>query len=86
MATHCNLRAWRIPWTEEPGRLRPMGLQRVEHDCATNLRFHTHTLMPHLLYRSVSGHLACFCVLFIVDSVAMHIGIGASFLIVIFSG
>ena len=24
--------AWRIPWTEEPGGLQPMGLQRVEHD------------------------------------------------------
>ena len=28
--------AWKIPWTEEPGRLQPMGLQRVGHDWATS--------------------------------------------------
>ena len=32
MATHCSILAWRIPWTEEPGGLQSMGLQRVEHD------------------------------------------------------
>ena len=32
MATHSSVRAWRIPWTEEPGRLQAMGLQRVRHD------------------------------------------------------
>ena len=32
MATHSNIRAWRIPWTEEPGRLQFIGLQRVGHD------------------------------------------------------
>ena len=32
MATHCGVLAWRIPWTEEPGRLQFMGLQRVRHD------------------------------------------------------
>ena len=32
MAPHCNTLAWRIPWTEEPGRLQSMGLQRVRHD------------------------------------------------------
>ena len=32
MATHSSILAWRIPWTEEPGRLQSMGLQRVEHD------------------------------------------------------
>ena len=31
MATHSSLLAWRIPWTEEPGRLQSMGLQRVGH-------------------------------------------------------
>ena len=30
MATHSSILAWRIPWTEEPGRLQFMGLQRVE--------------------------------------------------------
>ena len=32
MATHSSLLAWRIPWTEEPGRLQSMGLQTVRHD------------------------------------------------------
>ena len=31
-ATHSSILAWRIPWTEEPGRLQSMGLQRVGHD------------------------------------------------------
>ena len=29
MATHSSTLAWKIPWTEEPGRLQPMGSQRV---------------------------------------------------------
>ena len=32
MATHSSMLAWKIPWTEEPGRLQSMGLQRVRHD------------------------------------------------------
>ena len=32
MAAHSSILAWRISWTEEPGRLQSMGLQRVEHD------------------------------------------------------
>ena len=32
LATHCNILAWRIPWTEEAGELQSMGLQRVGHD------------------------------------------------------
>ena len=32
MATHCRILAWEIPWTEEPGGLQSMGLQRVGHD------------------------------------------------------
>ena len=42
MATHFSMLAWEIPWTEEPGRLQSMGLQRVGHD---SVRTHTHT--PH---------------------------------------
>ena len=30
--THSSTLAWKIPWTEEPGRLQSMGLQRVRHD------------------------------------------------------
>ena len=32
MATHSSILAWRIPWTEGPGGLQSMGLQRVRHD------------------------------------------------------
>ena len=32
MATHPSILAWRIPWTEEPGGLQSMGLQRVGYD------------------------------------------------------
>ena len=32
MATHSSILAWRIPWTEEPGKLQSMGLQRGIHD------------------------------------------------------
>ena len=32
MATHSSILTWRILWTEEPGRLQSMGLQRVGHD------------------------------------------------------
>ena len=32
MATHSSTLAWKIPWTEEPGRLQSMGSQRVGHD------------------------------------------------------
>ena len=36
MATHSSSVAWRIPWTEETGRLKSMGSQRVEDDQAIN--------------------------------------------------
>ena len=42
MATHSSILAWKIPWTEEPDRLQPLGLQRVGHDFATE---HTHGKM-----------------------------------------
>ena len=37
IATHSNILAWKIPWTEKPGRLQSMGSQRVGHDWATSL-------------------------------------------------
>ena len=45
MATHSSILAWRISWTEEPGRLQSMGLQRVRHDLTTkeNNILHTDT-------------------------------------------
>ena len=35
MATHSSILAWKIPWTDEPGRLHSKGSQRVGHDWAT---------------------------------------------------
>ena len=53
MAIHSSILAWKIPRTEEPGRLQSMGLQRVRHDWAQT---HTHTTYPtsYFLYRSKS--------------------------------
>ena len=31
MATHSSILAWRVPWTEEPGRIQSMGSQRLMH-------------------------------------------------------
>ena len=36
---HSSTLAWKIPWTEEPGRLQSMGLLRVRHNWATSLSF-----------------------------------------------
>ena len=47
MATHCSILAWRIPWSEEPGGLQSLGLQRVGHDWATNT-FTFHPSVAHL--------------------------------------
>ena len=35
MATHSSILDWKIPWTEKPGRLQPMGLRRVRNGLAT---------------------------------------------------
>ena len=40
MTAHSSILAWKIPWTEEPGRLQSMGLQRVRH--GWDLNTHTH--------------------------------------------
>jgi len=45
LATHSSVLAYRIPWTEEPGRLQSMGLQRVRHSCATNFHFLSITII-----------------------------------------
>ena len=46
MATHSSTLAWKIPWTEEPGRLQSMGSLRVRHDWATSL-----SLFPFMHWR-----------------------------------
>ena len=52
MATHSSTRAWEISWTEEPGRLQSMGLQRVGHDRATE---HTLTLKNQEISQKNTG-------------------------------
>ena len=47
MATHSSTLAWKIPWTEESGRLESMGSQRVGHDWATLLHH-----MPWTLFQT----------------------------------
>ena len=55
MATHFSTLAWKIPQTEEPGRLQSMGSQRVGHDWATSLSLfmavllHRHYWLNHQL-------------------------------------
>ena len=49
MAIHYSILAWRIPWTEEPGRLQSMGLHRVGHDW-NSLAQHTHSDSPNFSF------------------------------------
>ena len=51
MATHSCILAWRIPWTEEPGNLQSMGLQRVGHDLVAKPQpHHIHPIILFLSY------------------------------------
>ena len=55
MAPHSSTLAWKIPWAEEPGRLKSMGLRRVGHDRATSLSlftFHFHALQKEMATHS----------------------------------
>ena len=53
MATHSSTLAWRIPWTEEPGGLQSMELQRVGHDWSKLA--HTHYAMEHVNNNNIYG-------------------------------
>ena len=44
MTTHSSNLVWRFPWTEEPGGLQLMGLQRAGHDLTTDTHIHIHIL------------------------------------------
>ena len=57
MATQSSILAWRIPWTEEPGKLQSMGSQRVGHDWATNTHTETHTNKLHYINQNISASL-----------------------------
>ena len=51
MATHSSILAWRIPWTEEPGRLQSLVSKRVRHNSVTNT--FTFIDLVYLLLRGV---------------------------------
>ena len=51
MATHSSILAWKIPWTEEPGRLQSMGSRGVRHDWATSLHFRNSPKQPEGICR-----------------------------------
>jgi len=56
MAPHFSILAWKIPRTEEPGRLRSMGSLRVRHDWVTSLSlftFHFHALEKEMAAHSI---------------------------------
>ena len=52
MAPNSSTLAWKIPWTEESGRLQSMGSRRVGHDWATSLSFHFHALEKEMATHS----------------------------------
>ena len=52
MAPHSSTLAWKIPWTEEPGRLQSMGSLRVGHDWVTSLSLFTF----HALEKEMATH------------------------------
>ena len=59
MATHSRTLAWKIPWTEEPGRLQSKGSQRIKR----RLSDLTHSLLVILgIFLSVGKLLKCFSV------------------------
>ena len=51
MATHSSILIWEIPWTEEPGGLQSMGLQRVSRDLETDNN--NNKLSQSLCYKAV---------------------------------
>ena len=51
MATHSSTLAWNIPWTEEPGQLQSMRLQRVKHDLVAEYT-HTSCKWPNRIMRT----------------------------------
>ena len=52
-ATHFRILAWRIPWTEEPGRLQSLGSQRVGHNWTTNTHMQTSVFRYYLSKRRI---------------------------------
>ena len=69
MATHSSILAWRIPQTEEPGRLQSIGSQRVRHDWVT----FTFTFTFHYITKDVLYIYVCVCVcVYAKDQLVVH--------------
>ena len=62
MATHSCIFAWRIPWTEEPGRLQSIGLQRVRHDWRDLAHMHTGIEISEIKITLRETGCVCVCV------------------------
>ena len=60
MATHSSILAWRVPWTEEPGGLQSIGLQRLRHDWSNLARMHTRTANLCLIFWETVKHLSTY--------------------------
>ena len=65
MAAHSSILAWRIPWTEHPGGLQPMGSQTVKHDWSdlAHVQFqHVVIIWCFLIYRfTPTSFFVCCC-------------------------
>ena len=61
MATHSSILAWRIPWTEEPGGMQPIGLQRVAHDWVFTLSLFKLFFLKH--YVSCYAYFCNHCII-----------------------
>ena len=62
VATHSCIVTWKIPWTEEPGRVQSKELQRAAHDLAhAHAHTHTHTLKIKLNHFVVHQKLTQHC-------------------------
>ena len=81
MATCSSMLAWEILWTEEPGGLQSMGLQRVGHNWVIKQQTAYHIFFIH---STVDRHIGCFHVLAIRDCASMITGVQVSFRIWLF--
>ena len=85
MATHSNILAGKFTWTEEPGGLQSMGLQRVWHDWTSPLYIYTHTHTYHIfIHSSVDRHLGASLSWVIEKNAAMNTEVYVSFWISVF--
>ena len=56
MAPHSSLLAWKIPWTEEPGRLQSMGSQGIGYDCSLSFTSWVRDTERLRKQKTIQGH------------------------------